>query len=87
MAYTPSDPLLTAEQSAIETGQSLPGFWKGVRTGRFPEPLYPATRAPRWRLSELRAALEQTRAKPHDQKIARSALSRAPGVRPAPVAA
>jgi predicted DNA-binding transcriptional regulator AlpA len=80
--YTPTDPLLTAEQSAIETGQSLPGFWKGVRAGRFPEPFYPASRAPRWRLSELRTALEKTRAKPSDQKVARNTLTHRKGAPP-----
>jgi predicted DNA-binding transcriptional regulator AlpA len=69
--YAPSDPLLTAEQSAAEVGLSLPGFWKSVQAQRMPAPFYPASRAPRWRLSELRRAVEQTRALPCEQKAAR----------------
>jgi predicted DNA-binding transcriptional regulator AlpA len=63
--------LLTAEQSAAETGLSLAAFWKGVAAERFPAPVYPAPRAPRWRLSELNAALERTRALPSEQKAKR----------------
>jgi predicted DNA-binding transcriptional regulator AlpA len=76
--YAPTDPLLNAKQSAEETGQSLPGFWKGVAAGRFPEPFYPAPRAPRWRLSELHGALEMTRSKPSKQKIKRTLNRMAP---------
>ena len=73
MDYMPSDPLLTAEQAASEITLSLPGFWKAVQAGRMPQPYYPASRAPRWRLSELRAAVERTRALPCVQKMARRA--------------
>jgi predicted DNA-binding transcriptional regulator AlpA len=69
--YNPSDPLLNAKQSAAEVGLSIPGFWKGVAAERFPAPYYPAGRAPRWRLSELKAALEKTRALPREQKAKR----------------
>ena len=72
MDYATPDRILTAAESAVETGQSKPGFWKGVAAGRFPEPFYPAPRAPRWRLSELHAALEKTRSKPAEQKIKRT---------------
>ena len=71
MTYQPSDPLLTADQAAVETGLSLPGFWRAVAEKRLPAPFYPASRAPRWRLSELRAALEATRMLPCDAKGAR----------------
>ena len=73
MEYLSTDPLLTAEQAAAEITLSLPGFWKAVQAGRMPQPYYPASRAPRWRLSELRAAVEQTRALPCVQKMARRA--------------
>jgi predicted DNA-binding transcriptional regulator AlpA len=73
--YTPSDPLLMAEQAAAEAGLSLPGFWKAVQAGRLPAPFYPLSRAPRWRLSELKGALEITRALPSQQKAARRAAS------------
>lgn len=71
MNYIPTDPLLMAEQAAVEVGLSLPGFWKAVQAGRLPAPLYPLGRAPRWRLSELKASLEKTRALPSQQKQTR----------------
>jgi predicted DNA-binding transcriptional regulator AlpA len=64
--YQPPDPLLNAEESAAECGLSVPAFWKGVKAGRLPKPVYPASRAPRWRRSELHAALEATRATPRE---------------------
>jgi predicted DNA-binding transcriptional regulator AlpA len=71
MSYVSPDPLLTAKQAASEVGLSLPGFWKSVDAGRIPQPFYPASRAPRWRHSEILCALEKTRARPRDQKAAR----------------
>lgn len=71
MDYQPTDPLLTAEQSAAEVGLSIPGFWKAVTAKRMPAPLYPASRAPRWRRSELHAALDATRSLPSAQMAAR----------------
>lgn len=71
MEYTSPDPVLTAQQSAAEVGLSLPGLWKAVSDGRLPAPFYPAVRAPRWRRSELVAALERTRALPRDQMDSR----------------
>jgi hypothetical protein len=44
-----------------------------VAARRLPRPLYPLPRAPRWRRSELRAALEATRALPAEAKAARRA--------------
>jgi predicted DNA-binding transcriptional regulator AlpA len=72
VSYVSPDPLLTAKDAATEAGLSLPGFWKAVDAGRIPHPLYPASRAPRWRLSEIVRALENTRARPRDQKAARA---------------
>jgi predicted DNA-binding transcriptional regulator AlpA len=69
----PSDRLLTAEEAAAEVGLSLQAFWRSVAAGRMPRPLYPAVRAPRWRRSELIAALDATRAMPAEQKAARRA--------------
>ncbi len=60
--------LLEAKEAAEEVRLSLPGFWKQVRHGRLPKPLYPA---PRWLLGELRAALLATRCLPADQMAAR----------------
>jgi predicted DNA-binding transcriptional regulator AlpA len=68
-----SDFPLTARQSAAQVGLSLPAFWRGVGAGRLPKPIYPAPRAPRWFSSELRAALEATRATPAEAKAARRA--------------
>lgn len=76
MAYETSDPLLNSGEGAQEAGVSKPCFWKAVADGRLPAPYYPAPRAPRWRLSELRAALEATRALPAHQKLARAASRR-----------
>lgn len=54
----PSDPLLTARESAAETGRAVSTFWRDVKLGRLPRPYYVTPRAPRWRLSELRASVE-----------------------------
>jgi predicted DNA-binding transcriptional regulator AlpA len=71
--YVSPDPALTAEQSADFAGCSLPTWWRGVASGRFPKPFYPAPRAPRWRQSEVLAALEATRMSPADAMMARRA--------------
>ncbi len=52
-----SDPLLTAEEGAPETGRAVSTFWRDVKRGVLPAPYYITARAPRWRLSELRAAV------------------------------
>jgi len=61
-AYIPDDPLLTARESAAERGQALSTFWRDVAAGRVPPAYYVSPRCPRWRRSELRAALEACRA-------------------------
>jgi hypothetical protein len=60
--YVPDDPLLTAAEAAIERAQALSTFWRDVRAGRVPPAYYVSPRCPRWRRSELRAALEACRA-------------------------
>ena len=60
--YVPDDPLLTAAAAAAERGQALSTFWRDVRAGRVPPAYYVSPRCPRWRRSELRAALEACRA-------------------------
>ncbi len=67
------DPLLTAREGAAEARLSLAAFWRAVGAGRLPRPLYPLPRAPRWRRSELRAALDATRALPAEAKAERRA--------------
>lgn len=83
MSHIPADTPLTAEASAAEVGLSLPAFWRAVGAGRLPAPVYPASRAPRWFRSELRAALEATRALPAEAKAARRAARLADGMKPA----
>jgi predicted DNA-binding transcriptional regulator AlpA len=56
-ASTP-DPLLTAEEAAPETGRAVSTFWRDVKRGILPAPYYVTPKSPRWRLSELRAAVE-----------------------------
>jgi predicted DNA-binding transcriptional regulator AlpA len=60
--YVPDDPLLTAAEAAVERGQALSTFWRDVRAGRVPPAYYVNPRCPRWRRSEIRAALEACRA-------------------------
>ena len=55
------DPLLTAEEAAAEAGVALSTWWKWVKLGRFPAPSYPLPRCPRWRRSDVRAALSAIR--------------------------
>lgn len=60
-AYVPADPLLTVREGAAETSQSISTFWRNVRAGRLPQPIYVSPKGPRWRLSEIRAALDALR--------------------------
>ena len=59
--YRPADPLVTACEGAVELGKGLSTFWRDGRAGLLPAPYYVSPRCPRWRLSELRAAVEATR--------------------------
>ena len=78
-----ADALLTARQAAAEAGVSVPSWWRGVAAGRLPNPVYPAERAPRWRRSEIHAALEATRMSPREAKRRRrEARLQAPKERP-----
>ncbi|MGY4802849.1 helix-turn-helix transcriptional regulator [Teichococcus aerofrigidensis] len=65
------DPHLSAAEAKSVVGVSLSTFWAGVRTGRFPQPYYPSPKSPRWKRSELLAALEATRAAPVPAKAVR----------------
>lgn len=67
------DPFLTAPEAAESVGLSIAAFWRGVASGRLPAPVYPAPKAPRWRRSELLAALEATRALPREAMAQRRA--------------
>jgi len=60
--YVCDDPLLTAAEAAAETGRGLSTFWRDVRAGRLPPPYRVTPKCPRWRRSELRAAVAACRA-------------------------
>lgn len=60
--YIPDDPLLTAREAAAERRQGLSTFWRDVAAGRVPPAYYVGPKTPRWRRSELRTAIEATRA-------------------------
>ena len=59
--YVPPDPLLSAREAAAERRQAVSTFWRDVRLGRVPPPLYVNPKSPRWRRSEIIAAIEATR--------------------------
>jgi predicted DNA-binding transcriptional regulator AlpA len=63
--------LLNAKESANTVSLSLPAFWRGVASGRLPNPVYPQPRAPRWFDNELHQAVLATRMKPSEAKAAR----------------
>ena len=60
--YVPDDPLLVAAEAAAERRQAISTFWRDVKRGVVPPAIYVAPRSPRWRRSEIRAALEACRA-------------------------
>lgn len=64
LVYVPDDPLLTAAEAATERGQAISTFWRDYREGRVPPAYHPSPRCPRWRRSEIRAGLEETRSHP-----------------------
>ena len=69
----PWNVLLKTQAAADFYDLSKAAFLKGVAAGRLPKPMYPAPRAPRWRLSELIDALDATRALPSEAKARRRA--------------
>lgn len=54
--FLTDDTLLTAREGAAYRRQGLSTFWRDVRAGRVPKPIYVTPKAPRWRLRDLRAA-------------------------------
>jgi hypothetical protein len=66
--YLPDGPLLVAAEAAAERRQALSTFWRDVAAGRVPPAYYVSPyvspRCPRWRRSELLAALEDCRSSP-----------------------
>lgn len=57
---------LPPRPAAALAGLSVVAFWRAVRERRLPQPVYPASRSPRWYASEIRAALEQLRLSPRE---------------------
>lgn len=54
------DPLLTVREAAAERGIAVSTFWRDLKRGLLPAAFYVTPRSPRWRRSELRAAIETT---------------------------
>jgi predicted DNA-binding transcriptional regulator AlpA len=74
MSISPhEDSFLCRLEAAKFCGINPATLFKQVNEGRLPAPVYPAPRAPRWRRSELIAALEATRALPREARAARRA--------------
>ena len=48
-----ANPLLTAKEAANLRRQGLSTFWRHVKQGLVPKPIYIAVRSPRWHLSDL----------------------------------
>jgi predicted DNA-binding transcriptional regulator AlpA len=69
--------LLTAPECAKRLRLSEGAFWRCVKDGRLPWPVYPASRAPRWFDDELIAALELTRELPTASMARRRARTEA----------
>jgi predicted DNA-binding transcriptional regulator AlpA len=57
------DPLLTVTEAAAESGRAASTFRRDVRQGTMPPAIYVLPRCPRWRRSEIRAAVEACRTK------------------------
>ena len=57
--FLADDALLTAREAAAYRRQGLSTFWRDVRAGTAPQPVRVTPKAPRWRLRDLRAALER----------------------------
>jgi predicted DNA-binding transcriptional regulator AlpA len=65
------DRLLDVDGVADMVRASVATVWRETKAGRLPRPLYVAPTAPRWRESEVWAALEKTRANPSESAVAR----------------
>lgn len=52
-SYSRSLLLLTAKEAAAYRRQGLSTFWRQVKLGQVPKPIYITPRSPRWRLSDL----------------------------------
>ena len=57
-------PLLTAKEAAAYRRQGLSSFWRNVKQGLVPKPIYITARSPRWRLSDLCPARQSANINP-----------------------
>ena len=55
--YKPIDPLLRVKEAAAERGCAVSTWWRDVRAELLPKPIYITPKAPRWRRSEILAAI------------------------------
>ena len=51
--------LLSVREVCRRVGLSRPSIYKRMGAGRFPRPIYPAPRAPRWRSDEIAEWIER----------------------------
>jgi predicted DNA-binding transcriptional regulator AlpA len=58
MRHATDDPLLTPMEAAAEAGRAMSTFWRDVKLGTMPQPVYILPRAPRWRRSWIRAVID-----------------------------
>jgi predicted DNA-binding transcriptional regulator AlpA len=58
------EPLMTVVELADYLSVTEAAIYLAVKNQRLPRPVYPLSRSPRWRRSEIDAALEKTRAMP-----------------------
>ena len=59
--YVAADPLLSVEEASAEVNVAKSTFWREVKAGRMPAPIHVTPKCPRWKRSELRAAIEAKR--------------------------
>ena len=67
--YRPDDPLLKAEDAAVETGRAISTFWRDVRDGILPPPYYVMPKTPRWRRSDLRSVIDASPRLPSRRRV------------------
>lgn len=56
-SFLADDALLTAREAAAYRRQGLSTFWRDVRAGTAPKPVYLGEKSPRWRIADLRALI------------------------------
>ena len=59
--YLAEDPLLNVDEASAEVNVAKSTFWREVKAGRMPAPIHVTPKCPRWKRSELRAAIEAKR--------------------------